>query len=469
MPTYTTLPLLILLALLWRWTKGNVLAIVAFTAIFDAASALNFGSLGVAPWLVALAVCLPVKMLRGGLRMGAAPGINRVALNLLLLFLTYAAFSGMVLPVVFAGVPVVRVLDPVPLAWGMANVSQLCYLGAAAVVFLLTITSTRGELEEALRWYVRGCIVAAWIAIYQLTNAVVHVPYPTAILYSNPGHVIFSAYKINGMWRLNSTFTEASDMAGSLIGGLGILSWELMTRPLRAARLGYAVLLLVVLLMSLSTTGYLCLVLLVVAGGVLYVGHLLRRAKVGAVKVVIALAMGLAAAVLFTVSGPARETVVKVASSVVLDKQQTESYRARTESHEDALQTLKDTYYVGSGWGSMRASGLGYTLLASVGIPGLLLFGAGCAALFLPLLRGDRGNTPEGREDLLERCLFGVSLLLCGMVIAGSEPIVPTLWFLFGTAIVAGGQPLAMLRTMGTKRVVMGPQVGLWGRLRAFE
>jgi hypothetical protein len=260
------------------------------------------------------------------------------------------------------------------------------------------------------------------------------------VLYSNPGHVIFQAYKIGGMWRLNSTFTEASEMAGSLIGGLGILSWQLATQPFRTSRMLYALLLLVMMLMTLSTTGYLCLALLIVAGGGLYLGHLLLQARIGAIKVVLALAVFFGGTILFTVSEPARMTVAKVVTSVVLDKQQTESYRARTQSHSDALDALKATYYIGAGWGSMRASGMVYTLLAAVGIPGLVFFLGGYAALFLPLLRATRNAPPGARDDMLQRSLIAMSLLLCSMVIAGTEPMVPTLWFLFGTAIVAASQ-----------------------------
>jgi hypothetical protein len=449
MPTYTTLPLLILIVMLWRWTRGNVLAIVAFTAIFNAASALNLGSLGIAPWLFSLAICLPLKAVTIGVRWHVTRGINRPALNLVLAFIVYAGLSGVLLPIIYSGVRVSRLMEMVPLSLGMANVSQLCYLAAAAAVFFLAVTSTSKELDVVMDWYVTGCIVAGVLAVYQLANAVLHVPYPSEVFYSNPAHTIFSAYKIGGLWRLNSTFTEASDMAGSLIGGLGVLVWEMMVRPPRFWRVASAGLLLVVIVMSLSTTGYLCLALMFVVAGAVSLQRLFTKGEMGHRPALVALVFLLVSVTGLTVSTTARTSVMGVMSMVVLDKQQTDSYRSRTESHGDALQTLVDTNYMGAGWGSTRASGAGYTLLASVGIFGFALFCAGCAAMYLPLLRRKRGCPDQG--DLLQRSLFAMLLLLAGMMIAGSEPIAPMLWILFGTAVVAAG-PMREVRQVALRR-----------------
>jgi hypothetical protein len=456
MPTYTTLPLLILILVLWRLTRGNILAIIVFTAIFSAASALNFGNFGVSPWLMAMALCLPWKLLQGGVRWCVERGINRLAVSLVFCFMAYAALSGFVLPVVFQGVQVLRIDSLVPLSFGMANVAQICYLAAAAVVFVLTITSTTEELEVVMHWYVIACIVAAAIAMYQLANAVFHVPYPTLFFDSSPGHVIYPAYKIGGLWRLNSTFTEASDMVSYLIPGLGCLTWELMVRPLRLWRVVSAGLILVAIFMSLSTTGYVCLGLLFVVAGVAFVWRTIVARSVRGSTVVVALVVLLAGSFLFTLSSAARNSVMSVSSMVVLDKKQSESYRMRTESHVVALRTLEETDYMGAGWGSMRASGTVYTLLASVGVFGLILFTAASISVFLPLFSGGRGSRSNG--DLLGRSLFPAFLLLAALVISGTEPDTPMVWLLFGIAIVAAA-PLEDRRGALPWRAAQGQQV----------
>jgi O-antigen ligase len=273
---------------------------------------------------------------------------------------------------------------------------------------------------------------------------------------SSPGHAIYPAYKIGGMWRLNSTFTEASDMVAYLTPGLGCLLWELMTRPLRLWRVLSAGLILLAVFMSLSTTGYLCLGLMFAVAGVVFVSRTVAARRVKTTTVLVALAAILGGSVLFIVSGAARDKVVSVVSMVVLDKQQSDSYRMRTESHVAALRTLEETHYLGAGWGSTRASGTVFTLLASVGVLGLILFSAASVALFVPLFKRPRGD--GGKDGLLERSLFSTMLLLTSLVIAGTEPDYPMLWVLFGVAIVAAA-PLEGLRRAAPQPIAQGQQV----------
>jgi hypothetical protein len=291
MPTATTLPLILLILVLWRFTKGQTLSLVLFTSVFDAASALNFGAMGVSPWLFTLVTVLAVKVLRGHRPFQLIPGINLIALKLLVLFLIYAAWSGLVYPFVFHGATVLNshYSSPVPLSWGISNLSQLCYLLAAAVVYFCALGSSREELESALHWYVRGCVLAAFFAFYQLANATHHVPFPSAILYSNPSHVIYPAYMINGVWRVNSTFTEASDMATYLAPGVALLGWDVLIRPFNLGRFFCLILMIASLILTVSTLGYLSLTFLLVAAPVLYGYHTLRKRALAPATLTIAL------------------------------------------------------------------------------------------------------------------------------------------------------------------------------------
>lgn len=434
MPTYTTVPFLILLVLLWRWTRGNVLSIVAFTSIFDAASVLNFGALGVSPCLFALLVCLPLRIAQRRQRTVVSSGINRPVLYLVLAFFACEALSALVYPFLFSGIPVLHLTDTIPLHWGMPNLAQLCYAGAAAVVFILSITSTRDEISEALTWYVRGCIVATFFAFYQLANATLHIPFPDAILYSNTGHAVYHAYKINGMWRLNSTFNEASAMAGSLIGGLAILSWDLIKNQLSFSRACQFAFMLLAILLTLSTTGYLCLAVLATLGTLIFARHLFTTGGLSGIKFTVLFLLLAAATTVFFASSSVRGTASKVISSVVLDKKGTDSYKARQESHDFALNTLRDTSYLGAGLGSTRASGLAFTLLAGSGVPGFSLFVLAYLTLLSRLLLKSRFAS-QYDDGLLQRSILGLTLLLTGMFIAGTEPIQPALWMLFAAAM----------------------------------
>ena len=267
MPTLTTVPLLILIGVLWYLTKGRILSIIVFTSIFDAASALNFGGMGVSPWLLTMVICIAVKGVQGKLRLRMPKTLNRPALALMFLFVLYTLFSGMVWPFLFAGVQVSRVgVTPVPLAWSAGNLAQILYLLAAVVMYVLALTASQSELEDVLTWYVRACKFAALMALYQLAGAIVHVPYPDAILYTSPGHTIYHAYQMNGFWRLNSTFNEASEMAGFLTMALGMQGWKLVTEPLKVKDVLWFVLMLGMIVLTFSTTGYLCLAFMATVG-----------------------------------------------------------------------------------------------------------------------------------------------------------------------------------------------------------
>ncbi len=454
MPTVTTLPLVLIFLVLWRITGGQILSIVAFVSVFSAASALDFGAMGVAPWLFVLAAGLVLKVCTGHRVYRITPGINRPALLFLAAFLLYACWTGIAYPILFAGTPVVRTVAEEPLVWGMSNFSQMCYLLAAAVLYIMALGYSRQELRQVLDWYVRGCVLAALFAMYQLLNAMTHIPYPSAILYSNKAHVVYNAYMINGMWRLNGTFCEASEMAGFLIVGLVLTGWKLVTQPFRISRLCSLALLLVSLLMTVSSVGYLCLGYVAVCGGILVIRYILQQGSASIVKVSLFLLLVLGMVSVFTVVPSAGTMVSKVVRSTLLEKQNSDSYRNRTMTHGAALQTLSNTYYMGAGWGSARASGLLYVLLATIGIPGLLLFLGFLLSLTGPLFRTQPSSSLGDTEDnQYAKALFSLSVLLIAMLVAGAEPVDPMLWLLFGIATV-GNSPS---RTISARSTVAPP------------
>ena len=439
MPTVSTLPLILIFLLLWRLTGGRILCIVAFVSVFTAASALDFGSLGISPWLFVLALGLLLKVLQGHRIYHPTTGINRSALWMVIAFFVYAGWSSVAYPLLFHGTPVVRTVAEEPLIWGMSNFAQLCYLLSAATLYAMTIGQSRKDLSEVLTWYLRGCVTASLFAMYQLLNVMTHIPYPSTALYSNKAHVVYNAYLINGLWRLNGTFCEASEMAGFLSVGLALTGWRLVTQPFQLIRLFSFALMLVSLLLTFSSVGYLTLGYVAVAGTFLAVRHVSHQGSLSIPRVVFAMLLMLTFTTFFVVTPAARTTVQKVITSTLLDKQSSDSYRNRTQTHVDAVATLERTYYMGAGLGSARASGLAYILMATVGLPGCLLFSAFLVALVTPLFKTSTRLVPAvgPAGDQYGQAVFALSVLLLAMVIAGAEPIDPMLWMLIAIATVA--------------------------------
>ncbi len=429
--TASTLPLLVLIAFLWWRTKGELLPIILFISIFDAASAFNVAGSPIAPWILALLVCLPIKALTGKLRWKPIAGINQSAFKALLLFVGYAVFSSVAFPFLFHGILVSNSHNGLNthLSWTFSNFAQPSYLLAALTVYLLAIHSTREQLRVAVAWYIKACICIAFFSMYQLANALVHIPYPSAILYTNTTHVIYDAYKIGGVWRLNSTLPEASEAAFYLGTGLALLGWHLATHRIRWQSAAGFLLMLTALVLTVSTVGYACLGSIAVGGLLLYVRYSFRRKSLAPVKVLLVLGL-IAVAVPLLLLTDAGHTVSKVFETVFVNKVDSDSYRERSLWNTLALQTSHDSYYLGAGWGSVRASSFACSLMGNVGIPGVLLFLVFILQLLRPLLRPRR----YARFEMFERSLFAIAIMLVALLIATPDPIMPIIWVLFAVA-----------------------------------
>ncbi len=429
--TASTLPLLLLIAFLWWRAKGELLPIILFTSIFDAASALNVAGSPIAPWLFAMMICLPIKVLTGKLSLKPVPGLNRGAFLALLLFVGYAVFTALAYPLLFHGILVSNSHNGLNqhLRPGITNFTQTTYLLAALAVFLLAIHSSREQLRSAVAWYIRACVCISFFSLYQLANATLHVPFPSALLYTNTAHTIYDAYKVNGVWRLNSTLAEASEAALYLGAGLALLGWHMATHRIRWQSAASFLLILVALVLTVSTVGYACLATVAVGGFLYYIRYSFRRRGVAPAKVLALLTLMAVAVPLFTLTD-APQTVTRVFNGVFVDKVNSDSYRERTLWNTLALQTAHDSLYFGAGWGSVRASSFACSLLANIGIPGTGLFLFFLFQIARPLFRPRR----YARFELFERSLFGIAVLLVALVVASPDPIEPIIWVLFAAA-----------------------------------
>ncbi len=118
-----------------------------------------------------------------------------------------------------------------------------------------------------------------------------------------------------------------------------------------------------------------------------------------------------------------RNWTADLLNTVIFDKTKTGSYEDRTKINNDALQTAVSTSWLGAGWGICRASSIFPTMLGNVGIPGVALFAAFLAQVFLPVWRGRRQSVA-----LKGPAIFAASVVLVGLLVAGPELTNPPLW-----------------------------------------
>jgi hypothetical protein len=269
--------------------------------------------------------------------------------------------------------------------------------------------------------------VAGVGAIYQAAALRVGLPFPDAILYTNH-YVIYNAYEINGFVRVNSTFTEASAAAFYLTSGLAICLWRILSGAASLRYLCSSAIILAGLILTLSTTGYACLIVLIAVLAWRFFSYWRGAAYFRAFKLALLIPSYVLMASL-ALNAEFRSSFDLLMHTVLLDKADTASYRERTEVNNKALQVASDTDWLGAGWGVCRGSGFLPTLAANVGAPGALLLGGFAVVLFAPVWKRRRRLRPQHTTVLV-----ALGVVIVDMVVSGPEINHPIIWLLSAMA-----------------------------------
>lgn len=433
--TLSTAPLLLLAIGLWYRAKGQLLPVAMFMSVFQAASIVNLslGSLqiGVQPTYVVLVAAL-VARFAGRRPVQSRNWIPSTATTLLLAaFVAYAAMSAFVFPLLFKGV---LISNPklgfgVPLKWELGHLNQVFYLLLSFAMYLVAAYwTTPAELSKSINWFVGGVVLASFIGLYQLIAGKTGLPFPHDFLDTSPTYSMFSGYEINGFPRMNSTFTEAAAAAFSMNVALAIAMWRFLSRADSLRNILHVSLIGMGLLLTISTTGYVCLAFLLFVAASRYFapwkGSLEARAARALLGVPVALLL------LASLGVPAiRDSFVRLAHTVLLDKTNTKSFQQRTEWNKDAIRTAAATHWLGAGWGVCRASSFLPTVLGNVGIPGTLLLFAFCARLLWPATR-----LAKLKIQLHGAVLLAICAVLLDLFVSAPELANPVIWLLFAVA-----------------------------------
>ena len=433
--TPSTVPLLLLAAYLLYRAKGKLLPVAMFMSVFQAASIVNIaaGSLqiGVQPTYVILLAALAARLA------GRRPPKSRNWLPasttslLLTAFVAYAMVSAFVYPFLFKGVLISnsKFGFGIPLKWEVGHLNQLFYLVLSFALYLVAAYwTTPAELTKSINWFVGGILLASVIGFYQLLSIKTGLPFPKEILHSSPTYSMFEGYEIDGFPRMNSTFTEAAAAAFSLNVGFAIVLWRLLSRADSIRNLFYIAVIGMGLLLTVSTTGYICLVFLLVVAACRYFAPWKGGSDSFHARVLLLIPVCLVG-LAFIGSPAAREPLVRLLHTVLLDKTTTLSYQQRTAWNHDALTTAADTHWLGAGWGVCRASSFIPTMIGNVGIPGSLLFVVFCAFLLRPAL-----HLSKIKVTLHGAVIFALTALLLDLSVSAPELANPIIWLIFAIA-----------------------------------
>jgi hypothetical protein len=297
----------------------------------------------------------------------------------------WGALSAAVLPLVFAGRVLVvapRILyvlgsPGTPLSFQNTNVSHTIYLVCVLAFFAAAVRQMSSHprmLESCANWYTVAGILATGTALYDLLRWKYGLP-SIAWLFENPqyGKSLFLAtsqgeflQRSGDYLRVSGCFPEASYFGQFEAAFFPFALYRAMKAGHKTDWLA-AIISLVGLVLSVSPEAY-------IAGGALATVATWRAMKVGRrihPAVLRAAAVILIGGSLFAVF---YEPIMNRASTAIDQKIQTDSFAMRTTWDLIGARVFVETYGIGAGLGSNRASSLLMTILSNIGVPGALLF-----------------------------------------------------------------------------------------------
>ncbi|MBB2206016.1 hypothetical protein [Gluconacetobacter takamatsuzukensis] len=376
------------LCLIWANRPERLIQLMVIMGIFEASAAITIGGFGIAPnTLPALTLVgyIGTQFLLGARYPGrarvwplAVPLIVVSAWAILTSWLSPRFFEGRVYVWPQKSTPpfVITLLSP-----GSANLNQDLYLALNIVLFVMIAlyTTRQGPPGRAfhpvsiLHAYFASVLIAFGFGVWQFASDVAHVPFPSDMLYSNPGWSILTEQTVGSLPRINATFSEPSAFGGYMAAGAFCAGWLILNDfPGTLVRI-ILVASIAGVLLSTSATGIVSLaigaLIVVLMGLTLHAKRFLPMIKRRAIQFLI---LSILLMVLVTVMAPNLLTSLGTIFDSVTNKQDSESYNARSSTDLDSLQAAFDTFGLGVGWGNNRSSSLIPGLLAAIGIPGML-------------------------------------------------------------------------------------------------
>jgi len=438
-------------------SHSGALTLQLLWCLFGAAAAIALPGLGGATitpavlFLPFLLVCAIGKRgVDGCLRQVAYPAAG----FWLALLVVWGVLSAYFLPRIFAGEVMIRALDRAALDLGIAlvplhpvstNLTQSGYAlgGVFAFVAVRTLLETQGMLD---RFRDAVLLLAGLNCLAAVINlAEFYLGLPSLLEYvRTAGYAMFDSYEMAGLMRIQGTFSETAAFASFTLPLFAFTSslWLYKVRTAYSGVLALAS--LVFLLISTSGTAYMglaiylsCLGLGLAWGGLVYG----RVPNLGALLLMGMLAPLVVCGVFFFEPALA-DRVADVFEVTVLNKMQSDSGIERGSWNQQAWSNFLDTYGMGVGLGSARASSYLLVLLSNVGVIGTLLF----FVFLIRLFRSDCLLHAAPDRAVVRASKHALFAALISSSLSGAVFDLGILFYAFAAAAVAPAVPKPAIR-----------------------
>jgi hypothetical protein len=395
--------------------------LLVISTVFEASSIVSSGPIGIQPYyVVAVLFILQAIIRRPALFAGG--GSRIVPFWTLAAFLIVGVSSAVLLPVLFAGIPVydprlgidAGLLYRPPLHLQPGNFAQAILL-TINILMVIAAASAGPALERTHKAFIAALYITAGIVIVQFAFFATGLPFPTFLLNNNPGYGIVNQ-SIHQL-RPNGSFTEPS-MAGAALAAFAGASLSMYLdhrRGIAAGALASLACLLVASSSSLVALTLLVILLMFSQRVIRWPWYImltpLRRMSVFVLA-------GLLSASLLLVP-----SVRNMVIAQTINKGSSVSALVRFTADFYSLSLLAKTHGLGVGLGSNRPSSLITSVLSQVGVAGFILF----AVAVLQIL----SKIPQQH-----RWIFWSSIgLLLAMCLGVPDLSYPLLWILLAMAV----------------------------------
>lgn len=401
---------------------------LAIMAVLGAAAAILVGAANIQPGHVML-VFLTFGVLSR--RREAAAAIRALHPNepgfWFACLVTYGVASAFLMPRVFAGITEIVPLgttafddtgSTVPLAPVSSNVTQSLYLSTTllCLITLNAIAATREGFSTVFNALLACCVANTVFAILDIATYATGTQELLGFI-RNARYTLHTDSEIAGMKRIVGSYTEASVFARSTLGVLGFAGtlWLCGLRPrLTGAVAGLSLVLIVLSTSSTGLAGTPVMLLLLYA----FAFARLIQGNAGPQETTFAFGapvIGLAVVLLLLLDPETAAKIYGYVDLVVLNKASSDSGIERSSWNVISFQNFLDSWGLGVGLGTARASSFAVALLASVGIPGALFYAVFVFECFLR----PRGQPGSREADIAAAVRNGYAGLLIGDLLVG--------------------------------------------------
>lgn len=379
---------------LFNGPRPLILMMIVFN-LLGASYAVSVGSIFIGPsYLFILPVLFSLLLqMEDSSRLSTVVSYPKPAFWLLCLVL-FSLISAYFFPRLLSGVTEVNAIGstgfepsllPAPLVPSSGNLSQSIYVVCSALTFILiySFCSSLNRLEWAIKCLYFYASLNVIFAFIDLVTFYLGLGWTLGFI-RNGSYTLHVDEEIGGLKRIVGSFTETSSFSGVTLSNLAFTASMIKYGPYRALSIILTFVQCILLIISTSSTAYIGLIfffmlLLMTIVKKMATARFRLHDLNGLMLFLLLLTVIFS---IFVFSENAQYTADGLIQKTLVDKSVSDSGVERQAWNIQAIKNFYDTYGIGVGLGSARASSFALAVLSNIGIIGSILYLAFTLSIF---------------------------------------------------------------------------------------